>query len=450
MVRYFKNEPVFDWLFFVKELFSIKNSVMDYIAIVLGGFLMLVTWKYISQAKLYSEMKKEIVSLTKDALNKNEVFEENKSLFGKVSFLQGQNQSMQEQIQNLKNDDEKLRKLLTEISHETIIKQGKTLNDQQEIKLNDVLNPLKEKLKEFENRVQENQQNNAQQSVLLLEQIKNLTTLNQTVTQKTEDLTNALKGSNKTQGNWGEMILERVLESSGLIKGREYATQFVTRNQFNEIIQPDAVIFLPDQKNLIIDSKVSLIAFDRYTKAEEGSLEKENALKAHIESLKTHIKNLSSKDYHTGIGLTSPDFTLLFIPIESGFVATISQDTTLFNFAWDKKIVLVSPSTLLATLRTIASVWKTENQTRNAMEIAKKAGELYDKFVAFTSDLQEIGKHLQRAEDAQQLAVNKLSTGKGNLINRALKLHKMGIRSTKKIHPDLIQDESNLTENLEE
>jgi DNA recombination protein RmuC len=246
------------------------------------------------------------------------------------------------------------------------------------------------------------------------------------------------------------MILERVLESSGLIKGREYATQFVTRNQFNEIIQPDAVIFLPDQKNLIIDSKVSLIAFDRYTKAEEGSLEKENALKAHIESLKTHIKNLSSKDYHTGIGLTSPDFTLLFIPIESGFVATISQDTTLFNFAWDKKIVLVSPSTLLATLRTIAAVWKTENQTRNAMEIAKKAGELYDKFVAFTSDLQEIGKHLQRAEDAQQLAVNKLSTGKGNLINRALKLHKMGIRSTKKIHPDLIQNESNLTENLEE
>ena len=339
---------------------------------------------------------------------------------------------------------------MTEISHETIIQQGKTLNEQQETKLNDVLNPLKEKLKEFENRVQENQQNNAQQSVLLLEQIKNLTSLNQTVTQKTEDLTNALKGSNKAQGNWGEMILERVLESSGLIKGREYETQFVTKNQFNEIIQPDAVIFLPDKKNLIIDSKVSLIAYDRYTKAEEGTADKENALKAHIESLKTHIRGLSSKDYHTGIGLSSPDFILLFIPIESGFVATVSQDTTLFNFAWDKKIVLVSPSTLLATLRTIASVWKTENQTRNAVEIAKKAGELYDKFVAFTSDVQEIGKHLQRAEDAQQSAINKLSTGKGNLINRALYLHNMGIRTTKEIHPDLIQDESDSSENLKE
>lgn len=423
---------------------------MNYLLFILGGTLLLIVWKYFIQGKQLMLLKNQLTSLEKDLFKRNEVFDENKLLFGQVSFLKGQNQSLEAHIQNLKNDEQKLRKILTEISHETIIQQGKTLNEQQETKLNDVLNPLKEKLKEFENRVQENQQNNAQQSVLLLEQIKNLTSLNQTVTQKTEDLTNALKGSNKAQGNWGEMILERVLESSGLIKGREYETQFVTKNQFNEIIQPDAVIFLPDKKNLIIDSKVSLIAYDRYTKAEEGTADKENALKAHIESLKTHIRGLSSKDYHTGIGLSSPDFILLFIPIESGFVATVSQDTTLFNFAWDKKIVLVSPSTLLATLRTIASVWKTENQTRNAMEIAKKAGELYDKFVAFTSDVQEIGKHLQRAEDAQQSAINKLSTGKGNLINRALYLHNMGIRTTKEIHPDLIQDESNSSENLKE
>jgi DNA recombination protein RmuC len=423
---------------------------MNYLLFILGGTLLLIVWKYFIQGKQLMLLKNQLTSLEKDLFKRNEVFDENKLLFGQVSFLKGQNQSLEAHIQNLKNDEQKLRKILTEISHETIIQQGKTLNEQQETKLNDVLNPLKEKLKEFENRVQENQQNNAQQSVLLLEQIKNLTSLNQTVTQKTEDLTNALKGSNKAQGNWGEMILERVLESSGLIKGREYETQFVTKNQFNEIIQPDAVIFLPDKKNLIIDSKVSLIAYDRYTKAEEGTADKENALKAHIESLKTHIRGLSSKDYHTGIGLSSPDFILLFIPIESGFVATVSQDTTLFNFAWDKKIVLVSPSTLLATLRTIASVWKTENQTRNAVEIAKKAGELYDKFVAFTSDVQEIGKHLQRAEDAQQSAINKLSTGKGNLINRALYLHNMGIRTTKEIHPDLIQDESDSSENLKE
>lgn len=391
------------------------------------------------------------IKLNETELSKKEILEaENKKLFGEIAFYKGQNQSLLERIEQLNNDEVKMRKILTEISNETILKQAKTLNEQQDIKLKDVLNPLKEKLKEFENRVHENQKSNTEQSSILLEQIKNLTLLNQSVTEKTENLTNALKGSNKTQGNWGEMILERVLESSGLIKGREYETQFVTKNQSSETIKPDAVIFLPDHKNLIIDSKVSLISFDRYTSAEEGTNEKEVALKAHIESLKNHIKELSAKDYHTGIGLSSPDFTLLFIPIESGFVATISQDTTLFNFAWERKIVLVSPSTLLATLRTIASVWKTENQTKNALDIAKKAGELYDKFVAFTSDVQDIGKHIQKAEEAHSSALNKLSSGRGNLITRAQNLRKMGINTTKKIHPELLNDESDLDELDEE
>lgn len=412
------------------------------IIFIISGAIVFIAFIYFIQGFQIKNLKGQLFSLEEQLKNKNGIVEENKRLFGEVSFLKGQNESLMNNINQLKNDEVKLRKVLTEISHETILKQGKTLNEQQEIKLNDVLNPLKEKLKEFESRIQENQISNTKHSSILVEQIKNLTTLNQTVTQKTEDLTNALRGSNKTQGNWGEMILERVLESSGLIKGREYETQFVTKNQSNEIIKPDAVIFLPDNKNLIIDSKVSLISFDRYTSAEEGSIEKEIALKSHIDSLKTHIKELSAKDYHSGIGLNSPDFTLLFIPIESGFVVTISQDTSLFNFAWDKKIVLVSPSTLLATLRTIASVWKTENQTRNAMEIAKKAGELYDKFVAFTSDVQDIGKHIQKAEDAHQAAINKLSTGKGNLITRAQNIRKMGINASKKIHPDLINDES--------
>jgi DNA recombination protein RmuC len=324
------------------------------------------------------------------------------------------------------------------------------LSDQQQVKLNDVLNPLKEKIKEFEDKVNNGQKSNFEQNTALLEQIKNLTQLNQTVTQKTEDLTNALKGSNKSQGNWGEMILERVLESSGLKKGMEYETQFVTQNNINETIRPDAVIFLPDQKNIIIDSKVSLVAYERYTSASEGSQEKEQALKDHIESLKNHIKLLSAKDYHTGLNLNSPDFTLLFIPIESGFVATVSQDTSLFNFAWDKKIVLVSPSTLLATLRTIASVWKTEYQTRNAIEIARQAGEMLDKFSAFTHDLEDVGKHLKRAEDAQNNALNKLSTGKGNLVGRAEKLAKLGVKSSKKINPNLIQDHEPEDESTDE
>jgi DNA recombination protein RmuC len=366
---------------------------------------------------------------------------ENRSFFGKLSELEGQNKTLLMTVENQKADEEKLRKMLVDISNESVLKQGKMLSDQQQIKLNDVLNPLKEKLREFEEKVNLGQKNSFEQSTVLMEQIKNLTTLNQTVTQKTEDLTNALKGSNKSQGNWGEMILERVLESSGLKKGMEYETQFVTKNQLNETIKPDAVIFLPDNKNLIIDSKVSLVAYERYTSAPEGTIEKDLALKAHIESLKTHIKELSSKDYHTALDLTSPDFTILFIPIESGFVATISQDTSLFNYAWNRKIVLVSPSTLLATLRTIASVWKTEYQTRNAIEIARQAGDLYDKFVGFTKDMEDVGKHIKKAEDAHNDALNKLSVGKGNLVNRAENLHKLGIKSTKKLSQGLVQEE---------
>ena len=367
--------------------------------------------------------------------------QENKTMFGKLSQLEGQNETLKATVESQKADEDKLRKMLTDISNESVLRQGRMLSDQQQVKLNDVLNPLKEKLLAFETQVNEGQKNSLHQNTVLLEQIKNLTNLNQTVTQKTEDLTNALKGSNKSQGNWGEMILERVLESSGLKKGMEYETQFVTKNQINETIKPDAVIFLPDNKNLIIDSKVSLTAYERYTSAEEGTVEKEQALKEHIESLKSHIKLLSAKDYHTGLDLNSPDFTLLFIPIESGFVATISQDTTLFNYAWERKIVLVSPSTLLATLRTIASVWKTEYQTRNAIEIARQAGDLYDKFVSFTQDMEDVGKHMKRAEDAHAGALNKLSTGKGNLVSRAEKLHKLGIKSSKKLNQGLIQDE---------
>lgn len=367
--------------------------------------------------------------------------QENKTMFGKLSQLEGQNETLKATVESQKADEDKLRKMLTDISNESVLRQGRMLSDQQQVKLNDVLNPLKEKLLAFETQVNEGQKNSLHQNTVLLEQIKNLTNLNQTVTQKTEDLTNALKGSNKSQGNWGEMILERVLESSGLKKGMEYETQFVTKNQINETIKPDAVIFLPDNKNLIIDSKVSLTAYERYTSAEEGTIEKDQALKEHIESLKSHIKLLSAKDYHTGLDLNSPDFTLLFIPIESGFVATISQDTTLFNYAWERKIVLVSPSTLLATLRTIASVWKTEYQTRNAIEIARQAGDLYDKFVSFTQDMEDVGKHMKRAEDAHAGALNKLSTGKGNLVSRAEKLHKLGIKSTKKLNQGLIQDE---------
>ncbi|RVU24601.1 DNA recombination protein RmuC [Sandaracinomonas limnophila] len=370
---------------------------------------------------------------------------ENLSLNQANAFLKGKMEEVQKSLEEQKNNESNLRKMMSDISNETILRQGKILHSQQEQRLTEVLTPLKEKLKDFEKKVDDSQNEATKQNIQLFEQIKSLTQLNQTVTQKTEDLTNALKGSNKIQGNWGEVILERVLESSGLVKDREYKTQFVTKNQQEDTIKPDAVIFLPDEKNIIIDSKVSLKAYEEYHSAEDGSEQKALALKAHMESLKNHIKLLSSKDYHSGLDLNSPDFTLLFIPIESGFALTMSQDNSLFQFAWERKIVLVSPSTLLATLRTIASVWKIENQTRNAIEIAQKAGDLYDKFVGFTEDMQDIGKHLQKAEDAHQKAFSKLQFGKGNLISRMENLKKMGINANKKL--DISHDTNEENEN---
>ena len=365
---------------------------------------------------------------------------ERMQLYGKTQADKATIDTLREQLKSLENDkinmEGNLKKMMTDITNESVIKQGRMIADQQQAKLSDILNPLREKINEFQTKVETNQTESTKTNSALMEQIKNLTNLNQTVTQKTEDLTNALKGSTKAQGGWGEMILERVLESSGLKKGYEYETQFSTKNSTGDTIRPDAVIYLPENKNLIIDSKVSLTAYEQHASSDD-SMVKEAALKAHIASMKSHIKLLSEKDYHTGLGLNSPDFTLMFIPIESGFALSVREDKTLFEYAWERKIVMVSPSTLLATLRTIASVWKNENQTRNAVEIGKKAGEMLDKFIAFTEDMDGVGKAIEKAADAHSKAMNKLSTGKGNLVNRATHLKELGVKTSKNLPPSL-------------
>jgi DNA recombination protein RmuC len=363
---------------------------------------------------------------------------ERMQLFGKTQADKATIDTLREQIRSLENDkinmEGNLKKMMTDITNESVIKQGRMIADQQQAKLSDILNPLRDKITEFQTKVETNQTESTKTNSALMEQIKNLTNLNQTVTKQTEDLTNALKGSTKAQGGWGEMILERVLESSGLKKGSEYETQFSTKNATGDIIRPDAVIYLPENKNLIIDSKVSLTAYEQYASSDD-SIVKEAALKAHIASMKSHIKLLSEKDYHTGLELNSPDFTLMFIPIESGFALSVREDKTLFEYAWERKIVMVSPSTMLATLRTIASVWKNENQTRNAVEIGKKAGEMLDKFIAFTEDMDGVGKAIEKAADAHSKAMNKLSTGKGNLVNRANHLKELGVKTSKNLPP---------------
>jgi len=254
-------------------------------------------------------------------------------------------------------------------------------------------------------------------------------------------LAKALKGDNKKQGNWGEIILEKVLERSGLVKGQEYETQFSTNNEQGKRIQPDAVIFLPDNKHIIVDSKVSLIAYEAFVNAASDE-EKDKYIKLHLESVRNHVKELSEKDYQTSADFNTPDFVLLFIPIESSFSVAVQADQEIFNYAWDRKIVIVSPSTLLATLRTIASVWKQERQTKNALDIARQSGNLYDKFVGFVEDLEKIGKSIDTSKSSYESAFNKLKTGSGNLIKRAEDIKKLGAKSTKNLPDKLIESDS--------
>ncbi len=379
--------------------------------------------------------------------------QENKDQYARIASLEADVKNLTEQNKNLQQSNEAteklMRKIMQEVTNEGLVKQGQVLTQQQEKTLGDILNPLKEKLKEFEQKVETTRQEANTGNTQLLEQIKNLTVLNNTITEQTQNLTNALKGNTQMQGGWGEMILERVLEGSGLSKGREYETQFVTSSSSGATIKPDAVIFLPEEKNIIVDSKVSLTAYEQYTSAADGSPEKETALKAHVASLKSHIKLLAEKDYHTALDLKSPEFTLMFIPIESGFALTMQNDKELFETAWSKKIVLVSPSTLLATLRTIASVWKAEKSNKNTQEIARQAGDMYDKFVGFAETLNEVGSAITKADAKYHEAVNKLSTGKGNLVNRAESLRKLGIKTTKALPAAMLPDANEIAGNEE-
>jgi DNA recombination protein RmuC len=268
-------------------------------------------------------------------------------------------------------------------------------------------------------------------------QIEMLTQLNRQVTEETHNLTRALKGDTKKQGNWGEVILEKVLERSGLVKGREYETQYQTANQAGDTIRPDAVVNLPDNKHILIDAKVSLTAYEAFTAA-DNDVERERQLKAHLLSMRSHAKLLAEKNYPSGQGLNAPEFVLMFVPIESSFALAVQGDSELFSYAWDLRVVIVSPSTLLATLRTIASIWKQENQNRNALEIAKKAGDLYDKFSAFTEDLLKVGRQLDTAKDTYSEAMKKLTDGRGNLVRRVEELRSMGAKAGKEINPALL------------
>ncbi len=315
---------------------------------------------------------------------------------------------------------------------------SKRVTEQNKQQLDLVLNPLKEKLRDFENKVERVYNDENKERINLKAEIKLLSDLNKQLSSDANNLATALKGDNKSQGNWGELILEKIMERSGLVEGLEFKTQAHSTNEAEERIRPDIVVFLPDNKHLIVDSKVSLIAYNNMIAAENEE-DRYRFQRAHIDSVRMHVKQLGEKNYHTARGFDSPDFVMLFMPIEAAFAAAMQADGELYNYAWDRKVVIVSPTTLLATLRTVASIWMQERRTKNAETIAEEAGKLYDKFQGFTEDLINLGKSMQKSQNEYAEAMKKLSEGKGNLVDRAEKIKELGAKTNKQLNQKLVE-----------
>ena len=327
-------------------------------------------------------------------------------------------------------------------------KKENKFSEQNKEKLNEILSPLKEKISDFEKKVEETSKESIKGHASLREQLQMLKEMNQKITQEATNLTNALKGQTKTQGNWGEFILESILEKCGLVKGREYVVQESITAESGKRFQPDVIINLPENKSIIIDSKVSLIGYEKYVSSEDEN-EKQLGLREHINSIRSHIKNLSGKNYQNLYQIESLDFVLMFMPIEPAFAYAVQSDPAIFNDAFEQNIVIVSPSTLLATLRTISSIWRQENQNKNALEIAKQSGALYDKFVGFVEDLKSVGDRMEQAKTSYSNAMNKLVDGSGNLVGRVEKIKRLGAKASKTLPPSILNradadDENNL------
>jgi DNA recombination protein RmuC len=330
------------------------------------------------------------------------------------------------------------------IAHEIFEEKNKRINDSQDANLKSILEPLKENISSFRSKVEEVYSVEMRDRVALTEQVRLLWELNQTLSAEAKNLTEALRGSVKTQGSWGELVLERVLEASGLRLNEEYVVQdshYQSSEDQEERglrSQLDVVIKLPEGRSIIVDAKVSLLAYQEYATCEDEQVRNRAKLR-HVESIRNHIKGLSSKDYQKLHSLKSLDFVLLFIPIESAFLTAIGHDKELFSTAWEKNVLLVSPSTLLFVVRTVCHLWKQEAQSRNAKQIAIKGGELYDKFVNFVDEFQKIGVRLDHARASYDDAFKKLSNGKGNLIKRIEVLRELGVNPSKNLNKELLE-----------
>jgi len=353
-----------------------------------------------------------------------------------LATLRTEKESQLEKLNTLKIDIESLhnqsREQFKNLANEILEEKSKKFTTQNKENIDAIMNPLKERIKEFQEKVETVYKVESTERNTLKGEITTLVDLNKKISEQANNLANALKGDSKTQGNWGEVILERALERSGLEKDKEYRIQYSLKNAEGDRLQPDVVVFLPNNKHIIIDAKVSLTAYEAFINA-PGEEEKSQQLLRHLVSVKKHIDELSRKDYQSLIDINTLDFVLLFMPIESSFSIALQSDNELFNYAWDKKIVIVSPTTLLATLYTIASLWRQEKQARNVFEIAEESGKLYDKFYGLIEDLIDVGKKMNSAKISYEEAMKKASSGPGNIVRRIENIKKLGAKTTKSL-----------------
>ena len=357
-----------------------------------------------------------------------------------IASLESNHAFLQEQMEQYRNDTTRSNEQFQLLASKVLDEKSAKMEHDHNRSIKEMLDPLKERIKTFENRIEQNTKEDIARHSSLKEQIRGLAQLNERMTLETTNLTKALKGDNKMQGNWGELILENILQKSGLEKDREYFTQQSFTDEHGKRLMPDMLIKTPDDKVYVIDSKVSLKAYEQYVNAEDSDIEKA-ALRAHTLSIRSHVDGLASKRYHELYQIESPDFVLMFVPIETAFAATVKVDSSIYQYAFDKHVVIVTPSTLLATLKTVETMWRNDKQQKYALDIAVQAGRMYDKFHAFTEDMGKIDNRLNQLRTTYDDAMNKLSIGKGNLVQRAEKIKQLGAKANKKLSKDLLEKE---------
>lgn len=364
-------------------------------------------------------------------LNENKAVLETKLELEKTQF--------EEKLALLKESKAELSLQFKNLANEIFDDKSKRFEERNKVALSGLLNPLQEKIKTFEKRVEDSYNAEARERFSLSNDLKKLHELNDRLGVEAANLVNALKGDNKSQGNWGEMILTTLLERSGLTKGKEYEVQVSLNSQDGARLQPDVVVHMPEGRDIIIDSKVSLKAWEAFTSADDAA-ERESHIKAHVQSIRSHVRGLSAKSYQNLVGVNTLDYVFLFMPIEAAYSVAIQQDPDLNQDAFERNVIFVGPATLLTTLKTVQNLWRFEQQNQNAKQIAESAGKLYDKFVGFSEDIEELGKKMEAANTSYDKAYNKLKSGRGNLISRTEKLRLLGAKTAKQHKTAVLQE----------